>query len=1522
MNRKANWIPSLLRRGETGQALIEYALILVLVAMALMAALIATGPAIANVFSNTVCNLVGLEDCSPDSLLERGGGPESFWLTVTWVAQNPPKEQPLPTNDRVDRPTATSTIGPSPTPTEVIPTLTPSPTRTEAPTATPDDFSFAARHEDPIDHPEWWRVDSSIYLGGEDWWGEYFPNRDLTGPAEPAPKPPSTKGGIWNYEIDKSHKYNINFNWGAAAPLAGWKQTDDFSARWTRAIFVGGTEPITVMFTIQSIGGVRFWVDTTNLTGNTYWTNRTLSDAPVQITQSLTPGSHELKLEYFSGTGDAAVFLDISSYKGNVRDDQNLASGAPSCQWTRITGSQPNTVAWAWKESPGGTGAGFPANMRCNLELRGSVDLKNKPSPKMAFWDVWDLTGGGTVTLQIAEYAKYVYLPDGTIDPTSGPKWSTGVSIPIRSGGKNYAWTYNVVDIPASLGQLITYRFVLESGAGGGNRRYYVDDIVIDTLVHPQRDFKVCDSLPSCGNYWDLNSTAQQGDFLYSARWNLTTNNPAGGSGMSWDTSSSASGGSSGPYVKFGAEQPPNRPPQPGDVRIHSLEFNGLVTFQNISQDGTGGIPDFEGNDGVPMLRFHQAYDIDAGTTLAIQYTRDAYDTTPDNWQTVQNLATGAASSPTMQELEVDLSAVPNWWQQSFRLRFAMLVDGNSTPTRTGWQIDNITFVRKGIPRYSAYPFCDGADTGNTGVENWLTAGSWGVTQPGAFDSPRAFTDSPGGNYRHGQQSWMEMKYPIDFHNDTPENLDTWGGNKDCLNGATSGAAVEPILQFWHKRNLASSEAIYVDISRPAHKTTGNPAHDTVRLDWTPVWSYTYVTRTSTNLAWERVEINLRAAILEVIRARTGVTTDWNTLTTNANPYDDDFYIRIRLDATAGLAVADGVYVDSIDIRNRTEVSHRLWNLSEGGDGAVFVDNIDAPNEWWLRWHTGGDWSATSSNEWAIEDPPMPYWWKAHSGQAAFTDSSPASANDNFRTPYRHGTFSVLEMIRVIDLTNVDASDDPTLYFWNHYETGAKDVLRVQVAVQHPTDTTRTRQGYDYIYGWGSDISYASSSSWESAGWDRPENKRVDTWVREQVSLKAFAGNRIRIRFLLDAYDTANNLGDGWYIDDVRIELRSPRVMPFPFVDLAKNTQNWITEGLWGLAPDLWKGSGGGPANLGPDTWKAYFMKCTDIRNAVINCTASAANNFLNRLKPTEVDMDAYVNANLASGKALPKYVSDEILYDLGSSGRPPGAALGSAGSGWDNHYAARFIRTISVLDGEYTFITTSDDGVRMRYEPADTPATSAPYNWNIINNWNYRPGGRVVDMATVSLNEGDYKLVVEWFEYASNAVIIVQAGINNFSFSDSPRASATSDVVYSVPHGDSSLLLNGVLNLNKPAGLPSALWIPSLRYYTYYDLDVGSSARVEVSIDGGLTWTQGSLSNNCPSGAVCSPTIAGRPPNPDPTKDGDQMPPEDWEWRVHDLRTYANRAGSNNFLVVRFRLNTLNALHDGWWITEISVNN
>ena len=88
-----------------GQALVEYALILALLAIAAGITLAMTGEAIGNVFCNVVANVGGetfdpipegggtCGEPAPD--LEDDGNPDSFWETVTWVADNPQQETPF-----------------------------------------------------------------------------------------------------------------------------------------------------------------------------------------------------------------------------------------------------------------------------------------------------------------------------------------------------------------------------------------------------------------------------------------------------------------------------------------------------------------------------------------------------------------------------------------------------------------------------------------------------------------------------------------------------------------------------------------------------------------------------------------------------------------------------------------------------------------------------------------------------------------------------------------------------------------------------------------------------------------------------------------------------------------------------------------------------------------------------------------------------------------------------------------------------------------------------------------------------------------------------------------------------------------------------------------------------------------------------------------------------------------------------------------------------------------------------------
>ncbi|MEP7291990.1 MAG: hypothetical protein ABI835_09410 [Chloroflexota bacterium] len=87
-----------------GQAMVEYALILALVAIAAGLTLAMTGDAIGNVFCNVVDNIGG-ETASPRPAQGNCGNPPpdliadgnvgSLWGTIEWIRLHPQKETPF-----------------------------------------------------------------------------------------------------------------------------------------------------------------------------------------------------------------------------------------------------------------------------------------------------------------------------------------------------------------------------------------------------------------------------------------------------------------------------------------------------------------------------------------------------------------------------------------------------------------------------------------------------------------------------------------------------------------------------------------------------------------------------------------------------------------------------------------------------------------------------------------------------------------------------------------------------------------------------------------------------------------------------------------------------------------------------------------------------------------------------------------------------------------------------------------------------------------------------------------------------------------------------------------------------------------------------------------------------------------------------------------------------------------------------------------------------------------------------------
>ena len=1464
-----------IQEARYGQAMAEYALILVMVAVLFGVTLAATGPFIGNVFSNAVYNLIGgrPEDIGRlDDPAEDGRGRSSaFWATVEWLADHPPDERASGLNTPLPPP-PTATDGPTPTPSPITPSPLPSATGTDPPTMTPLDRQHVAPWLDRINNPEWWRVDSSVWVGSDQWIGDYYGNNSLNGS-------PTLTLSHQELGLDPEEYQNIDFLWpDGFGPIESGFVNNNFSVAWTRQIYNDSPQPLEVRFTITTGGwqsGARVWLyerdggtapadgcSSVSMGGSPSGANDVYADGQspggsptdclvidgwrddedtLTVTRTLQPGTfYMVQVDFYKRNGEASVSLEIDGTTGKNFDDATVpAGGVPECSWFRSRTARSNSPLFIWEEARVGE---FPQNQICYLELRGWINISQLADPRLIFWDVWDLGSNNTdVWVEIAEYDP---------DPAS----RTWQQVPLNRGGTtNYAWTRNIVDLSpyVSAGggfDEVALRFAMRDTGGSTNRRWYVDDIEIrDFDTHT---FGVCTGtrLADCANvgYFNMenptavNGSAAQGIdplFVTTGRWTLTSNNAK--DVLAWDSGFSAVNAEGGP-------------------RVHYVELNGLV-------DVTGSIPDFEGDDGAPVLSFDQAYVVDHGVRLDVEWTRDAPDAVPDNWQVLETIANNPLNSFTTIRQDsstqgtILLSNIPNYDTQPFRLRWAMSVNQFAGESG-GWQIDNIIIHRFDAPRFSDYPFLD---TAQDDMSNWLAEGTWGQTgstnhTPNLFaGSGRSFTDSPLGNYVSGTNSSLILRHPLDLNNDTPENLDP----ADTSN-VQSGPATNPVLSFWHWRNMRSNHELYVEWSNDRG------------LNWRNIWSvvpqwtdFNMFNGLEDQRAWEYVEIDLSD-----IQA--------NIATSGGDLTDDDVIIRFRLDAR-GSGSDEGVYIDDIRVEDRTESSHKLWNPLVNdptygtGNGIIYTDDIDTGN-YQDRWLVGGDWTDID--------------YEQHSGLLALHES-PENSNGNSQNT-RHNTYQVLELRDIIDLRAVTSSNNPALYFWTRYYLGdPPDSLRVQIATENtsysPTggDGIRDTNDYERRSGW---------NDWADATWARFSWSRVQTWQRAAVDLRPFAGQRLKIRFVFNALDDGTNR-DGWYIDDLRIEHRNTTPFPLsPFVDNARSTDNWIMEGSWGLAPDQWRGAGGGPADLGTNFWHGWYFDCEVYRPA--GCWNTSHYNEL-------------LYTNYASGvQRVGNPATDleefalEIDHDFGSTGVPGGAGNNDT---WLDRYAARWTRDVTISTAAtVTFITVSDDGIRMRY---DNLAAPGPWNdWNIVEIW--WPHGRWVDVQAVDFVPGNYRLTLEWFEAGGSAVVIVSAGVNSFSFSDSPKAGngPSFPVIESTSFGDSSMILRRPISL-------AGTTLPLVEYYTRYRLGSGNVGMMEVSTNGGFTWVTNNLNNwsgtgsSCPSGTACWVTVSGWHWPNDPTL---------WQRRLHTLYHYI----PNDLVNLRWHFVTGSDVEDGWYVTDISI--
>lgn len=993
---------------QQGQSMVEYTLIVVLLVFAFAVAIAATGPAIGNVFSNTVYNLLGTD---PDDINDLPSK-DAFWLTVTWVSQQTPVEEPLPTRTKVPA-TATPTDGPSPTWTPTVPTNTPEPTWTPSPSPTPEDLEFVAPWHDSADDADHWRIGGSVFLGADEgWYAEYFADTSLT----------SSSAGQYTSEIDESKTYDLDFNWGSGAPIEpNWPAGNDdnyFGVSFRREIFL--ENELTLLFNLENIDdGVRFWLlpghgdITTTRPGNCSDTGVTWGGSPsgsslivydddaitadaslsqteclllngwgnnngktTTVRRTVPAGAYTLVVDMFDNTGNARIKMSVDAvgFGGNSDDTTvdssgNPDTGAPDCRWNATEDlKDSNSADNRWDAWDGWT---YGAGNRCYLELRGSIEIPSgMTEPVLTFWDVWDFRDPSMQAW--VEIADYDPDSDGIFD-RDDLVWTQQL---LHTGNStNYNWTYQRIDLRALLGlatmegKKYAIRFGMEVPAGvnyttgwdRGWRLWWVDSINIDQ--EPQATYYLAPSNPITSYYmnmsWDMDTVEQADDFITSGRWELTSSITRGGGGLAWDdspfedyqdTELDGCGHSSSGCTEYDNQ----------NLRMHTIEFNGVVDLDNPI-----GATDVEGDTGDAMLTFWHAFDIDRRTGLEIQYTTDlTYDSgDAPLWNVVPGGqlnprdSSGQPRQTAMTFVEInleELKALEPSANGKFRIRFA-LTAGQDASQDPGWWIDDIKLERASIANFLPYPYIETFEQEETS-NDWLLGGSWDRADNRAYrpisGTGTSLTDSP--YSKDGGGNVVQETYATNQTSTAELRLALDVNNDSPMNPFSPACALIPSDPCDEPDNDLPVDPIMTfqwwhdfGSSGGEHFYVDWKKADGDDSSWQELWAYRdAMSYFSSSDGSTRRQWNWQRVEIDLRQIWASGSFD------NGIPdatTDDDILFRFRFSTNGNNNGADGVYIDELKIVEREEKSFTLWDEGVSQD----VDNADFPSNEPLIYTTG-----------------------------------------------------------------------------------------------------------------------------------------------------------------------------------------------------------------------------------------------------------------------------------------------------------------------------------------------------------------------------------------------------------------------------------------------------------------------------------------------------------------------------------------------------------------------------------------
>ena len=384
---------------------------------------------------------------------------------------------------------------------------------------------------------------------------------------------------------------------------------------------------------------------------------------------------------------------------------------------------------------------------------------------------------------------------------------------------------------------------------------------------------------------------------------------------------------------------------------------------------------------------------------------------------------------------------------------------------------------------------------------------------------------------------------------------------------------------------------------------------------------------------------------------------------------------------------------------------------------------------------------------------------------------------------------------------------------------------------------------YDYAYveiSTDGGVTWSVLTNWYSDDY-------LGTWTLSRLDLSAYVGSQVKVRFRLR--ETNVNESDGWFIDKVEVrEANDEPTIPYPLFDDFEGTlDNWLVSGCeWGLEPsDCLSGDFAvtdSPAGNYPDNANSMI---TLAGNIDLSSATSPVLIFWHKLWLAAYDY-AYVEISMDGGvtwSVLTNWYSDDYLGTWTLSRLDLSAYEGM-------QVKIRFrLRETNVNESDGWYI----DKVEVR-DANDEPAIPYPFSDNFegtLDNW------LVSDC--------------EWGVVASDGCA------SGFAITDSPLGNYPN-------YANSMITLAGDIDLTTAT-------FPVLSFWHKYSIAAYDYAFVEISTDGGVTWSE--IINWYSNVYISS-----------------------WRMEQFDLRPYVGMQ-----VKIRFRLRETNVNEgDGWYLDTISI--